>query len=197
MLRGRSSSTPAFTSSALDPRVALISVGRGNLFGHPAPEVISRYEQAGAEVFRTDRDAAINLETDGRDVFLRTLAGTDVGADGAAVAVAALARCHALSRSAALAPWTVRLRAAKSSSSAAKRRVNLSLAPRSTASGSSPRVRARLAIEKRRSPSSSAVRAWPSWSALRNSRTSSSILSTTSAGVGQSKPTAATRVPIS
>ena len=70
----RSSSTPAFVS-ALDPRVALISVGRGNLFGHPAPDVVSRYEQAGAEVFRTDRDAAISLETDGRDVFLRTWRG--------------------------------------------------------------------------------------------------------------------------
>jgi competence protein ComEC len=70
----RSSSTPAFVS-ALDPRVALISVGRGNLFGHPAPDVVARYEQAGAEVFRTDRDAAISLETDGRDVFLRTWRG--------------------------------------------------------------------------------------------------------------------------
>jgi competence protein ComEC len=70
----RSSSTPAFVR-ALDPQIALISVGRGNLFGHPAPDVVARYERAGAEVFRTDRDAAVILETDGRDVFLRTWRG--------------------------------------------------------------------------------------------------------------------------
>ncbi len=62
--------------------------------------------------------------------------------------------------------------------------VNLSLASRSADSGSMPSLRARLAIEKSRSPNSSAARAGLSDSAARSSRTSSSILSTTSVAVG-------------
>ena len=50
---------------ALRPQIALVSVGRGNLFGHPAPDVLARLTRAGAQVFRTDRDGAISVETDG------------------------------------------------------------------------------------------------------------------------------------
>jgi competence protein ComEC len=57
------------------PQVALISVGRGNLFGHPSAEVIARLEAAGAEVFRTDLDGAISVETDGATVWILTALG--------------------------------------------------------------------------------------------------------------------------
>jgi competence protein ComEC len=60
---------------ALAPTVALISVGRGNLFSHPAPEVLSRLARVGSETFRTDLDGAIVLETDGREVDIRTMGG--------------------------------------------------------------------------------------------------------------------------
>jgi competence protein ComEC len=60
---------------ALDPQVALVSAGRGNLFGHPAPDVLARYDRIGATVFRTDRDGAVIVETDGRDVDVRTISG--------------------------------------------------------------------------------------------------------------------------
>jgi competence protein ComEC len=60
---------------ALAPRVAIVSVGRGNPFGHPVPAVLDRYRQVGAEVFRTDRDGAVMLETDGRSLALRTFNG--------------------------------------------------------------------------------------------------------------------------
>ena len=39
----------------LAPRVAVVSVGRSNSFGHPAPAVLQRYQDAGAAIFRTDR----------------------------------------------------------------------------------------------------------------------------------------------
>jgi competence protein ComEC len=35
-------------------RVALISAGEGNMYGHPAPETVSAWQQAGALVARTD-----------------------------------------------------------------------------------------------------------------------------------------------
>ena len=57
------------------PQVAVISCGRGNRFGHPAPEVLRRLEAIGATVLRTDRDGQITIETDGRSVRTRTYVG--------------------------------------------------------------------------------------------------------------------------
>jgi competence protein ComEC len=45
--------------------VAVISVGARNPFRHPTPEALSRLEAAGARIYRTDRDGAVILETDG------------------------------------------------------------------------------------------------------------------------------------
>jgi competence protein ComEC len=45
-------------------RVALVSVGRDNRYGHPSPEALARLAR-GATVWRTDRDGALLLETDG------------------------------------------------------------------------------------------------------------------------------------
>ena len=61
----RGSSTPEFLR-AVSPRVAVISVGARNPYGHPSPETLSRLDTVGAAVYRTDRDGAVILETDGR-----------------------------------------------------------------------------------------------------------------------------------
>ncbi|MQA30496.1 MAG: DNA internalization-related competence protein ComEC/Rec2 [Luteitalea sp.] len=68
------SSAPSFVR-ALAPRVAVVSVGRSNTFGHPAPAVLRRYREAGAEVFRTDEDGAVTVETDGTSLEVRTFTG--------------------------------------------------------------------------------------------------------------------------
>lgn len=47
---------------AVSPRIALIGVGEDNTYGHPAGEVIERIEEAGAKVYRTDRDGAIGID---------------------------------------------------------------------------------------------------------------------------------------
>jgi competence protein ComEC len=60
---------------ALSPRAAIVSVGRSNTFGHPAPEVIDRYRRIGADVFRTDQDGAVSLHTDGYVVDIHTFTG--------------------------------------------------------------------------------------------------------------------------
>jgi len=67
----RSSSSSAFVA-AVEARVALVSAGAHNPFGHPHPEVLLRYRQAGALVLRTDRDGTIEAATDGRRVWVRT-----------------------------------------------------------------------------------------------------------------------------
>jgi len=65
---GSRTSTSQELLDAWRPQVALISAGRGNAFGHPAPDVLARLEGAGARVLRTDRDGEITLTTDGHGV---------------------------------------------------------------------------------------------------------------------------------
>ncbi|MBZ4370970.1 DNA internalization-related competence protein ComEC/Rec2 [Corallococcus sp. AS-1-6] len=52
------------------PRHAVFCVGRRNRYGFPHPEVEARYRALGTECWRTDRDGAITLESDGEDVRL-------------------------------------------------------------------------------------------------------------------------------
>jgi competence protein ComEC len=58
------SSTPAFIA-AVHPRYAIISVGRHNMFGHPAPSTIQTLQRFGAHVYRTDENGAATIVTDG------------------------------------------------------------------------------------------------------------------------------------
>jgi competence protein ComEC len=46
---------------ATSPRVALVSAGRRNRYGHPHPAALERLELAGARVFRTDRDGTVSV----------------------------------------------------------------------------------------------------------------------------------------
>jgi competence protein ComEC len=56
----RTSSTPELVQ-AVAPDLAVISLGWRNRFHFPAPEVVARYEDAGARVLRTDRDGAVTV----------------------------------------------------------------------------------------------------------------------------------------
>jgi competence protein ComEC len=46
---------------ATRPEVAVISVGRGNRYGHPHPEVVDRLRRVGARVLRTDRNGTVTI----------------------------------------------------------------------------------------------------------------------------------------
>ena len=67
----RTSSTPQFLA-AVHAQAAVISVGAGNTYGHPSPAVLQQLAAAGARVFRTDRDGAVQARlADGRlQIFL-------------------------------------------------------------------------------------------------------------------------------
>ncbi len=66
------SSSSAFIA-AVHPRYAIISVGRHNMFGHPAPSTIDTLENAGASVYRTDENAAAEITTDGETATIRSM----------------------------------------------------------------------------------------------------------------------------
>jgi competence protein ComEC len=77
----------SLTSSSMEfirtlaPRVAVISVGRSNRFGHPAPAVLQRFADAHADVFRTDQDGAIAVDTDGTMLDFHTFTGRRLHVD--------------------------------------------------------------------------------------------------------------------
>ena len=57
------------------PQVAIISCGRGNTFGHPAPDVLRRLASIGAAIYRTDLDGQVSVDTNGIEVHVRTYVG--------------------------------------------------------------------------------------------------------------------------
>jgi beta-lactamase superfamily II metal-dependent hydrolase len=65
------SSTSDFVR-AIHPTIAVVSAGRANHFGHPAAEVLERYRDAGTEIFRTDLDGEVSIDTDGYSIDVHT-----------------------------------------------------------------------------------------------------------------------------
>jgi competence protein ComEC len=64
------SSTPEFLD-IVRPRIALVSVGAGNTYGHPSSNVMESLAARGAEIVRTDRMGTVIVETDGRTARVR------------------------------------------------------------------------------------------------------------------------------
>ncbi len=58
---------------ALDPEIALIGVGAGNRYGHPADEVTQGLASIGCEVYRTDESGDIVCALSTRGIEVRTL----------------------------------------------------------------------------------------------------------------------------
>jgi competence protein ComEC len=62
----RTSTTPVFLERVA-PRLAVISVGASNPWGHPDATVLRRLRRDGVRIFRTDIDGAVGFVTDGLD----------------------------------------------------------------------------------------------------------------------------------
>jgi competence protein ComEC len=65
---GSKNSTTEDFLAAVHPRVAVISAGENNPYGHPSPQLLQRLQDAGVRVLRTDRDGAVHIFTDGKSL---------------------------------------------------------------------------------------------------------------------------------
>lgn len=77
---GSATATSAELLAATRPAVALVSVGTGNTYGHPAPATLARLRDVGASVHRTDREGRLEVSL--------LPAGVEVRASGARRAAA-------------------------------------------------------------------------------------------------------------
>ena len=50
---------------SVNPKIAVISSGAKNSYGHPTPEVLQKLEKFGIKILRTDKDGTIKIESDG------------------------------------------------------------------------------------------------------------------------------------
>jgi len=71
-------SSPRFIA-AVAPRYAIISVGRHNLFGHPAPSTLATLRRFGARVYRTDEEGAVTVESDGTNIAVSSMVSGPAG----------------------------------------------------------------------------------------------------------------------
>jgi competence protein ComEC len=65
----KNSTMPGFLA-AVRPRVAVISAGEDNTYGHPNPDLLERLTDAGVQILRTDRDGAVHILTDGKQLVI-------------------------------------------------------------------------------------------------------------------------------
>jgi competence protein ComEC len=72
---GSRSSTSRTLLDQVAPRIAVISCGRNNLFGHPHPAVLEALHERGIRTWRTDRDGSVDVQV--REGRLYVSGGTD------------------------------------------------------------------------------------------------------------------------
>lgn len=56
---------------ALSPSVAVISLGKDNIFGFPHVDTLKRFEDGAVRVYRTDVDGAVTVTSDGNDIIVK------------------------------------------------------------------------------------------------------------------------------
>lgn len=65
---GSSSSTTNEFLDAVNPKIAVISCGKNNTYGHPHKETISKLQNKNIKIYRTDKDGNIVFLSDGKEV---------------------------------------------------------------------------------------------------------------------------------
>jgi competence protein ComEC len=69
---GSKTSSTAALLRYVQPEIAVVSVGERNRYGHPNKDVLARFESSGVRIYRTDRDGAIEIKTDGKGLWVKT-----------------------------------------------------------------------------------------------------------------------------
>jgi competence protein ComEC len=82
---GSASSSGTTFLARTGPRLALVSVGRRNPFGHPAPATLARLRAAGCRIERTDESGALWVELSREGARLLSWRGAPPRAPAAAV----------------------------------------------------------------------------------------------------------------
>lgn len=68
---GSKTSTNAEVLRRTNPKLAVISVGKNNRYGHPSPEVLDVLKEHSLKYFRTDEDGEVELVSDGKTFEVR------------------------------------------------------------------------------------------------------------------------------
>lgn len=68
---GSGSSTGSLFLKTVQPKIAVLSYGEGNSYGHPASEVVAELRDVGAEILRTAESGAITMVTDGKKLRIK------------------------------------------------------------------------------------------------------------------------------
>ena len=72
---GSSSSSTEIFLDKIMPKSVIISCGRNNQYKFPHPDILKRYNDMGIRIFRTDRDGAIFISSDGLEHGIKTHKG--------------------------------------------------------------------------------------------------------------------------
>lgn len=70
---GSKSSTTMVFLERINPLVALVSSGEGNLYGHPHGETIQRLKDVKCRIYQTAKNGAITVQTDGNSLTISLL----------------------------------------------------------------------------------------------------------------------------
>lgn len=71
---GSKTSTTEKIINQIKPEIALIGVGKNNLFGHPSDEVIKRLEEQNSKIYRTDENSEIMITVNAKGkYYIRSL----------------------------------------------------------------------------------------------------------------------------
>ena len=68
---GSKYSTSDLFLQKVKPKIAVISVGAKNTYGHPTPETLQRLENSGIKIFRTDKDGDVKMVSDGKNIKIK------------------------------------------------------------------------------------------------------------------------------
>ncbi|MCP3875848.1 MAG: DNA internalization-related competence protein ComEC/Rec2 [Desulfobacteraceae bacterium] len=69
---GSATSSNKFFLDKVQPKSVIISCGWRNRYGFPHYKVLKRYKEKGANIFRTDKDGAIFISSDGNNYYILT-----------------------------------------------------------------------------------------------------------------------------